>query len=182
MMDAGLLISRVVLGLAMSAHGAQKLFGWFGGYGPKGTGGFFESLGFRPGVFFAVAAGAGEVVGGLLTAIGFLGPTGPALIILVMLVAVIAVHWQQGFFADSKGIELPLLYVTAALALGVTGPGEYSLDGLFGLSTHPARRSVDCYCDCGGDRVLERGSAATTTQSRSDSDVRQAKLASQGKR
>jgi putative oxidoreductase len=134
-MDAGLLIARLVLGLAISAHGAQKLFGWFGGYGPKGTGGFFESLGFRPGVFFAVAAGAGELVGGLLTALGFLGPTGPALIILVMLVAVITVHWQQGFFADSKGIELPSLYMTAALALGVTGPGEYSLDGLFGLST-----------------------------------------------
>ncbi len=136
-MDAGLLISRLVLGLAMSAHGAQKLLGWFGGYGPKGTGGFFESLGFRPGVFFAVVAGVGEVVGGLLTAVGLFGPTGPALIILVMLVAVITVHWQLGFFADSKGIELPLLHMTAALALGVAGPGEYSLDGLFGLSTQP---------------------------------------------
>ena len=136
-MDAGFLIFRLVLGLAMSAHGAQKLFGWFGGYGPKGTGGFFESLGFRPGVLFTVVAGAGEVVGGLLTAIGLFGPIGPALIIVVMLVAIITVHWQQGFFADSKGIELPLLYMTGALALGVAGPGEYSLDGLFGFSTQP---------------------------------------------
>jgi uncharacterized membrane protein YphA (DoxX/SURF4 family) len=86
--DAGLLIARLVLGLAICAHRAQKLFGWFGGYGPKGTGGFFESLGFRPGVFFAVAAG--ELVGGLLAALGFLGSISPALIILVMLVAVIA--------------------------------------------------------------------------------------------
>jgi uncharacterized membrane protein YphA (DoxX/SURF4 family) len=88
-------------------------------------------------VFFAVVAGVGEVVGGLLTAAGLFGPTGPGLIILVMLVAVITVHWQQGFFADSKGIELPLLYMTASLALGVTGPGEYSLDGLLGFSIRP---------------------------------------------
>jgi putative oxidoreductase len=136
-MDAGLLISRLVLGLALGAHGAQKLFGWFGGYGPKGTGGFFESLGFRPGIFFAVIAGIGEITGGMLTAAGFLGPVGPALIILVMLVALITVHWQQGFFADSKGIELPMLYMNGALALAVAGPGVYSLDGLFGLSTQP---------------------------------------------
>jgi putative oxidoreductase len=136
-MDAALLILRLVLGLAISAHGAQKLLGWFGGYGPKGTGGFFESLGFRPGVFFAVVAGAGEVVGGLLTALGLFGPIGPALIIVVMLVAIVTVHWHRGFFADSKGIELPLLYLIGALALGLAGPGEYSLDALFGLSTHP---------------------------------------------
>jgi putative oxidoreductase len=84
-----------------------------------------------------VIAGVGEITGGMLTAAGLLGSVGPALIILVMLVAVITVHWQQGFFADSKGIELPTLYMTGALALAVASPGVYSLDGLFGLSTQP---------------------------------------------
>jgi putative oxidoreductase len=132
-MDAGILIARLIVGLAIAAHGAQKLFGWFGGHGPKGTGGFFESLGFRPGVFFAVAAGLGELGGGLLTAAGFLGPVGPALIILVMLVAIFTVHWAHGFFASSNGIELPLMYLTAALPLAFVGPGAYSLDERLGL-------------------------------------------------
>ena len=92
-MDAGILIARVILGLAIGAHGTQKLFGWFGGYGPRGTGVYFDSLGFRPGIVFALAAGLGEVVGGLLTVGGLLGPVGPALIVLVMLVAMLAVHW-----------------------------------------------------------------------------------------
>jgi putative oxidoreductase len=132
-MDTGLLIARLILGLAISAHGVQKLFGWFGGYGLKGTGGFFEGLGYRPGVLFALAAGLGEVGGGLLTASGFLGPIGPALIILVMLVAIFSVHLPQGFFASSNGIELPLLYMTAALALAFAGTSAYSLDSALGF-------------------------------------------------
>lgn len=134
-MDTGLLIARLILGLALSAHGVQKLFGWLGGYGLKGTGRFFDGLGFRPGVLFALAAGLGEVGGGLLTAVGLFGPVGPALIILVMLVAIFSVHWPHGFFALSNGIELPSLYLTAALALAFSGAGAYSLDGLFGLAT-----------------------------------------------
>jgi putative oxidoreductase len=134
-MDAGILIARVMLGLAIGAHGAQKVFGWFGGHGLKGTGAFFESLGFRPGPVFALAAGLGESVGGLLTAAGLLGPVGPALIVLVMLVAMLAVHWPHGFFASSNGIELPLMYLTAALFAAFAGPGAYSLDRLLGLDT-----------------------------------------------
>ncbi len=132
-MDIGLLLARVILGLALGAHGAQKLFGWFGGYGLKGTGGFFESLGFRPGTLFALAAGLGELGGGLLTAAGLAGPVGPALMILVMLVAMVSVHWANGFFAQANGIELPLLYLTAALAIAVAGPGAYALDRAIGL-------------------------------------------------
>ena len=75
----GLLIGRLVVGLLMAAHGAQKLFGWFGGHGLEGTGRFFGSLGFRPGRRFATLAGLGELASGLLIALGFLGPVGPAI-------------------------------------------------------------------------------------------------------
>jgi putative oxidoreductase len=133
-MATGLLVARIILGLTLATHGAQKLFGWFGGNGVKGTAGFVEGLGFRPGTLFAAAAGLGEFGGGVLTAAGFLGPVGPALLVLVMLVAIVSVHWGNGFFARSGGIEHPLMNVAAALAIAFAGPGAYSLDGLFGLS------------------------------------------------
>ena len=133
-MDTGLLIVRMVVGLVMAAHGAQKLFGWFGGYGLAGTGGFFESLGFRPGRLFAGAAGFTEVAGGLLLALGLLGPLGPALIISVMIVAIATVHWQHGLFATNNGYELPLLNIAAVAAVALIGNGAYSLDALLGLS------------------------------------------------
>src|SRR6185369_16658530 len=132
-MDAGLLIARLIVGLGLAAHGTQKLFGWFGGHGLTGTGGFFESLGFRPGVLFALAAGLGELGGGLLTAAGFLGPVGPALITVVMLVAILTVHRANGFFASANGVEMPLMYLTAALPLAFTGAGSYSVDARLGF-------------------------------------------------
>lgn len=134
-LSAGLLVARLVLGLLMAGHGTQKLFGWFGGHGLDGTGGFFESLGFRPGRVFAAAAALAELGGGLLLALGFLGPVGPALIISVMIVAALTVHWNHGVFATSNGIEVPLLYATGALALALTGHGAYSLDALLGLQS-----------------------------------------------
>ena len=133
-MDTGLLLARMVLGVLMAAHGTQKLFGWFGGYGLAGTGGFFEQLGFRPGRFFAATAGTTEVVGGLLMAAGLLGPLGPALVLSVMVVAIATVHWPHGLFAQNNGIETPLLYAVGAVALALTGPGGYSLDALLRLS------------------------------------------------
>jgi putative oxidoreductase len=133
-MDNGLLVARVVLGGLMAAHGSQKLFGWFGGYGLAGTGAFMETLGFRPGRFFAAVASTGEVVSGVLVALGLFGPVGPAIMLSVMIVAAVSVHWRHGVFAMSNGIEIPLLYATGAAALALTGPGRYSLDGVFGLA------------------------------------------------
>ena len=132
-LSSGLLIARLVFGLVMSAHGAQKLFGWFGGYSLTATGGMFEQLGFRPGRVFAAIASVTEVVGGLLIAFGLLGPVGPALVLSVMIVAAVTVHWGKGLFAGTNGIEVPLLYATFAVMLALTGPGLFSLDALLGL-------------------------------------------------
>jgi putative oxidoreductase len=133
-MDTGLLIARIGFGLLMAGHGTQKLFGWLGGYGIAGTGGFFEQLGFRPGRFFAATAGATELTAGLLVAFGLLGPLGPALIVSVMLVAMATVHWPHGLFASTNGIEVPLLYAVAAVALALTGFGAFSVDAALGLT------------------------------------------------
>jgi putative oxidoreductase len=130
-MDLALLIARLVLGLGLAAHGAQKLWGWYGGYGTKATGEFMVSLGFASGFQMAVLAGAGEVTGGVLTAVGLLGPIGPAIMISVMTVAMITVHMKNGFFANKNGVELPLMICAGALTLAFTGPGWYSLDALF---------------------------------------------------
>jgi putative oxidoreductase len=131
-MDTGLLVARLVFGSVMAAHGAQKLFGWFGGHGIAGTGSFFDSLGFRPGRLLAVAAGLGEVTSGLLVVSGLFGPIGPAVMLSVMIVAS-SLHWNNGLFAMSNGIEVPLLYGAGAVALALTGYGAYSLDALFGI-------------------------------------------------
>ena len=132
-LGGGLLIARLVLGTAMAAHGAQKLFGWFGGHGLAGTGGFFESIGFKPGKLFAAAAGLGELASGTLVALGLFGPVGPAIMVSVMIVAMLTVHRNAGFFAMTNGVELPLLYTAGAVALALTGPGRFSLDALLGL-------------------------------------------------
>lgn len=133
--SVGLLIARLALGLAMAAHGSQKLFAWFGGYGIEGTGKYFEGLGFRPGKLFAAKAGVGEFVSGLLVVLGLLGPIGPGLMLAPMLVAIITVHRPNGFFAAGNGIEVPYLYAIGALGLAFTGFGAFSLDALLGLTS-----------------------------------------------
>ena len=131
-MDLGLLILRLVVGLTLAAHGAQKVFGWFGGYGLAGTGGFLEQLGFHPGKRAAFMAGLAETAGGLLLALGAATPLAATLIVGVMLVAIVAAHWTKGFFNHNGGYEYPLVLAVTALSVVFTGPGRISIDALLG--------------------------------------------------
>lgn len=133
-MSVGILILRLALGLLIAAHGAQKLFGWFGGHGLKGTAGYFEQIGFRPGLPNALLAGLAEGVGGLLIACGLLTPLGVAALVGMMAAATLFVHLRHGLFAQKGGFEYPLLVALAAAAVGFTGPGAYSLDAALGWS------------------------------------------------
>ena len=124
---------RIVTGLMLIPHGAQKLFGWFGGHGLSGTGQFFESaLGMSPGVLWAGLAGGVEFFGGLALVLGLL--TRPAALAVAILMGVaLSVHIPNGFFWSNGGIEYPLLWGLLALAILLRGGGEYSLDARFGL-------------------------------------------------
>jgi putative oxidoreductase len=132
-MSTGLLILRLAVGLTLAAHGAQKLFGWFGGYGLEGTGKFLEQLGFRPGRRQAAQAGLAEFGGGLFLAAGLLTPFSAAAVVAVMLVAAVSVHVKNGFFAQSGGYEYAFILGAAALTLAFTGPGALSLDRALGI-------------------------------------------------
>jgi putative oxidoreductase len=130
-MAYGLLLLRVVAGLTIFAHGAQKLLGWFGGGGVRGTAGFFENVGFRPALPLAVLAGLGEA-GGLFFAAGFLTPLAALGMTIVMLNAIAVIHWPKGFFNGNGGLEFPLQLATIAVAVTAIGPGRFSLDRAFG--------------------------------------------------
>jgi putative oxidoreductase len=132
-MPEGLLIIRLVLGVLLFAHGSQKLFGWFGGYGLEGTGGFFESIGHKPGRRMALVAGASEAIGGLLLVLGLLTPLGAAMVLGTMIVAAVSVHAPQGLWATNGGYELPLINALVALGLAFTGAGRWSLDNAFDI-------------------------------------------------
>jgi putative oxidoreductase len=131
-MSYGLLLLRVVLGLTMSAHGAQKLFGWFGGPGIRGTAGMCTSLGYRSPFLMACGLALAEFGGGLSLATGLLTPLGALAVTVVMLNAVALVHWPKGFFNTNGGYELNLLIASAAIALVATGPGRLALDHAIG--------------------------------------------------
>jgi putative oxidoreductase len=130
-MAYGLLLLRLVVGATMFGHGAQKLFGWFGGHGPRGTGGFFAQLGFRAPVLMAIFAGLSES-SGLLLAAGFLTPFACLAIAVVMVNAIATVHWSKGFWNGNGGYEFPLTILTVAVSIAAIGPGRFSIDRAIG--------------------------------------------------
>jgi putative oxidoreductase len=129
----GLLILRMTVGTLLAGHGAQKLMGWFGGPGLKGTHGFMESLGMKPARVWGTMAAGSEFSGGIMTALGLLNPVGPLNIIGAMLVATRKVHWGKPVWAGEGGAELPLTNIAAASAIALAGPGKYSLDHALGI-------------------------------------------------
>ncbi|WP_142850736.1 DoxX family protein [Telmatospirillum sp. J64-1] len=120
---------RITAGLLLIPHGAQKLFGWFGGHGLAGTGQFFATqLGLQPGLLFAGLAGFVEFFGGLALVLGLLTRPAALGVAILMAVAVFAVHLPNGFFASNGGYEFPLMWGLIALAIFMRGGGRYSLD------------------------------------------------------
>jgi putative oxidoreductase len=130
MINFGLLIIRLVIGILFMGHGAQKLFGWFGGYGLKGTGGWLESIGMKPGVTMALLAGLAELFGGILFALGLLTPLAGIMIAATMLMAIVKVHGPNGLWATSNGYEYNLVLIAIAIGIALVGPGQYALDTL----------------------------------------------------
>ena len=126
----GISLLRIVTGLTFAAHGAQKLFGWFGGYGLEGTGQWMASIGLQPGLLMAALAGAAEFFGGLALLLGLLTRPAAALTAFTMLIAVFSVHIGNGFFMANNGYEYAFVLLVAALSLLVSGGGRYSVDGL----------------------------------------------------
>ncbi|MGW0207770.1 DoxX family protein [Streptomyces sp. NPDC003233] len=129
--DLGLLLLRLGTGGVLAAHGAQKLFGWFGGHGLEGTGQFMESVGYAPGKASAMAAGLAEAGGGTLLAVGLATPAAGAAAAGAMAGAAM-VHMPHGFFAQEGGYEHAASLGLAAAGLAVTGPGRLSLDHALG--------------------------------------------------
>ena len=133
------LILRVPLGVILAAHGAQKLFGWFGGYGLEGTGQWMASIGLEPGYLMALLAGSAEFFGGLALVLGLL--TRPAALVsaLTMLVAMFAVHIGNGLFMANNGYEFALSLLAASVALTVQDGGRLALDNLLAAQLGQAR-------------------------------------------
>lgn len=124
----GLTVLRIVAGLTFAAHGAQKLFGWFGGYGLEGVGQWMESIGLAPGYLMALMAGSAEFFGGLALILGLLVRPAAAMLAVTMLVAIVTVHLANGFFMSNNGYEFALALLAISIALVIEGAGKVSLD------------------------------------------------------
>jgi putative oxidoreductase len=135
-MDLALLVLRLVVGLLFVGHGAQKLFGVFGGGGLDGTAGMFDNIGLRPGWLHARAAGTAEFAGGILLALGLFTPFAAAALIAVMTAAVITVHAPNGIWNTNQGYEFNVVMAAVAFALAGLGAGSWSLDNAFGFDIH----------------------------------------------
>ena len=121
---------RLPIGIIFAAHGAQKLFGWFGGYGLEGTAGWMDSIGLSPGMLMALLAGAAEFFGGLALIIGLLTRPAAAALAVAMLVAIFAVHFENGLFMANNGYEFGLALLAASVSLLFSGAGKWSVDEL----------------------------------------------------
>jgi putative oxidoreductase len=135
-MDLALFVLRIVVGLLFAGHGAQKLFGAFGGGGLDGTAGMFDNIGLRPGWLHARFAATAEFAGGVLIALGLFTPFAAAVLIAVMVAAVITVHAPNGIWNTNQGYEFNLVMATAVFALAGAGAGSWSLDHAFGFDLH----------------------------------------------
>jgi putative oxidoreductase len=132
-LDHAIALIRVVVGLLLMGHGAQKLFGWFGGHGPSGTASWFDSLAMPAPKALATFVGLCELLGGLLFAVGLLTPLA-ALAISAVALGAIAHHWPNGVWVSRNGFEYPLVLLAIAAAVGLAGPGSYALDAIYGIS------------------------------------------------
>jgi putative oxidoreductase len=124
----GALALRVPVGIIFMAHGAQKLFGWFGGYGLEGTGQWMASIGLGPGVLMALLAGSAEFFGGLFILLGLLTRPAAASLAVTMLVAIFAVHFENGLFMSNNGYEFGLALLGASVSLAFSGAGKAAID------------------------------------------------------
>src|SRR6266511_5578813 len=131
-MSSGLLLLRIAVGSIMAAHGAQKLFGWGGGPGMRGTAGMVSSLAYRAPFLMAFALAVAESGGGLFLATGCLTPLGALAVTVVMLNAIYVIHWPKGFFNGNGGYEFNLLIASSAFSLAAIGPGRFSIDHTLG--------------------------------------------------
>ncbi|MFC3114597.1 DoxX family protein [Cellvibrio fontiphilus] len=121
---------RLPLGIIFAAHGAQKLFGWFGGYGLAGTGQWMESIGLGPGVLMAALSGSAEFFGGLALLIGLLVRPAALVLAVTMLVAIVTVHLSNGLFMSNNGYEFGLALLAGSVSLLISGAGRFSIDRL----------------------------------------------------
>lgn len=126
----GALALRIPVGIIFVAHGAQKLFGWFGGYGLEGTGHWLDSIGLSPGYLMALLAGGTEFLGGLALIIGLLVRPASAALAFAMLIAIFSVHFQNGLFMSNNGYEFALALLAASVSLLFSGAGHASVDRL----------------------------------------------------
>jgi putative oxidoreductase len=121
---------RIPVGIIFAAHGAQKLFGWFGGHGLEGTGQWMASIGLSPGYLMALLAGSAEFFGGLALILGLLVRPAGAVLAFAMLVAILSVHIGNGLFMSNNGYEFGLALLAVAVSLAISGAGRGSLDRL----------------------------------------------------
>ena len=158
-MNLALFALHVTLGGLIAAHGAQKLFGWFGGPGLDATADMFDQLGLRPGRMHAPLAGSAEFFGGIALILGLLTPFAAAVVIGVMTAAILSIHLPNGFFNTNKGYEFNLALIAIAFALAGAGPGDWSLDSAFGIDLTGAGWALGALAVgvCGGAGAVAAG-------------------------